>query len=132
MNLIIGGDKPQNIREFTEQFVEALLTFWIARFRLDQDILPTITIDVMTRLEVFLANPNASMPSTSESPYEMAMKLEDSHILDRYIINGDPITSGKLALIAENVAMATAVANWMSGEFLRAIEDLTDEGPDLE
>lgn len=130
MHLIIGGDKPQNVREFTEQFVEALLTFWIARFGLSQDILPSLVIDVMSRLEEFLEHPNASAPSISDTPATLAMKFDESHVLDRYIVNGDPITSEKLAVIAENTAMAIAAGNWMFGEVMRSFDGPmgTDEG----
>jgi hypothetical protein len=131
VNLIIGGEKPQNIREFTQMFVEALLTFWIARFKLDAEILPTLTIDVMVRLEEFLSNQKADLPSMSDTPLEMAMNLEMTHLLDDVILNGDPVTSQKLALVAEQVAMICATSNWMTREFIQAIDELSDDEPDL-
>jgi hypothetical protein len=62
----------------------------------------------------------------------MAMMIVETGAANDLLLNGDKVTTDKLAVVAEDVAIIAAGANWMVGELERRMGELMDDGPDLE
>ncbi len=91
-SLIIGGEKPDNIRDFISIFAEALLTFWFQRFDISQDYIFTATAEVLDAVDQFLPQDVAVMPPYNDDPVVMAMALSESQIARELFIPEGPRT----------------------------------------
>ncbi|MEK7447471.1 MAG: hypothetical protein AAB632_01605 [Patescibacteria group bacterium] len=113
MNEILGGKKPETIREFVEVVIQSLLIIWFQKFNLDANKLPTVIAEVFTENEDILNDDMAISEATFE-PMELALILSENSIYTSRLYDGTPITAEKLKVAASEFLRAGIRAQFIA------------------
>jgi hypothetical protein len=116
LSLIIGGTKPENIRDFIIQFAEALLTFLFQRFDIDQGHLETSLIEVLEAIDEFVPAEAAATPPAAGDPIVLAMTIAENAMARELFLPEGPrtvelLTEGTIGLVKK-----LAVTQFVIGE----------------
>jgi hypothetical protein len=122
LSFIIGGTKPENIREFVVQFAEALLTFLFQRFDIDQGHLETSLIEVIDAIDEFLPAEAAATPPAVGDPIVLAMIIAENAMARELFLPEGPrivelIVEGTISLV-ERLAVAQFAIKEIFGDIV--------------